>query len=642
MEKPKTEKPNPKTSPITPRVYSYIRFSTPEQAMGDSERRQLEVAEKYANDKGVQLDETLKDEGCSGYHGEHKKKGALGRFLIRVKNGNGEIPKNSILLVENIDRLGREPILDAFETVTSLIKNGVNIQTLVPYEFYDIKSVNSYLIYQLIGQMQRAHEESKRKSDLISQAREKARRDARETGKKLTARCPAWLDTARDNDDRLIDFKINPDAQETIKTIFDLKLKGIGKGTIAKRLNKEALWMPPKSKNKKSGGNGWRESYIQKILQNPAVIGEYQPYKRNDETDKREPAGEPIPNYYPEVIKPNVFYVVQEQFKKNNGKGGRTGKASNLFTHLVKCPYCNGSMAFVDKGKSPKGRKMLICDNGRRRFKCAPYSIQYDECEELILNACSTDLRPEEILPNPDEQSKRCQSLHEKIQGYIGKLRDIEKRINNYVNQIGEESNTAVGKLLKDKIREYQKQEKEIKAQQEEDEKEFKKAKSSLQSFDKWKKDLAALQKAIKKDNNVELRMRLRLHLRELIEKIEIFAVGLKENDLPDKRITFGILMPFLGKDGKDYVDVLDKKTWAIREKEYTDFCNYATKRSRASKEGRFLRVYFKPDSWCELWPKGSIPYDTTLCINEDGEIDWPRTSSGIKWLWDEYKNKKQ
>lgn len=604
--------------------------------MGDSERRQLEAAEKYANDKGVQLDETLKDEGRSGYHGEHKKKGALGRFLIRVKNGNGEIPKNSILLVENIDRLGREPILDAFETVTSLIKNGVNIQTLVPYEFYDIKSVNSYLIYQLIGQMQRAHEESKRKSDLVSQAREKARRDARETGKKLTARCPAWLDTVRDSDDdRLIDFKINPDAQETIKTIFDLKLKGIGKGTIAKRLNKEALWMPPKSKNKKSGGNGWRESYIQKILQNPAVIGEYQPYKRNDETGKRKPAGEPIPNYYPEVIKPNVFYAVQEQFKKNKGKGGRTGKASNLFTHLVKCPYCNGSMAFVDKGKSPKGRNMLICDNGRRGVKCVPHSIRYDECEELILKSCR-NLRVEEILPNPDEQSKRCQSLHNKIQGHIAKLRDIEKRINNYVNQIGEESNTSVGKLLKDKIREYQEQAKEIKAQQEEDEKEFKKAKSSLQSFDKWKKDLAALQKAIKKDNNVELRMRLRLHLRELIEKIEIFAVGLKENDCPDKRITFGILTPFFAKDN---ADTLDKKTWAIRKKEYTDFCNYATKRSRASKEGRFLRIYFKSGSLCSLWPKGSIPYGASLIINEEGDIDWP-LSSGIEWLWNEYKSK--
>ena len=629
------EKQYPKTSPVTPQIYSYIRFSTPEQAMGDSERRQLEAAEKYADEKEMPLDEILLDKGLSAFKGEHKKKGALGRFLIRVKNS--EVPKNSILLIENIDRLGREPMLDAFETVTSLIKNGVNIQTLRPREFYDIKSVNSYLIYQLIGQMQRAYEESKRKSYLISQARERARRGAREAGKKITARCPAWLEIKEkgkkeDNKNKRKyeierEFIPIPEAVESIEMIFDLKLKGIGVKQIAKRLNAETLWKPPK-------GNGWRASYIQKILQNPAVIGKYQPYKRSSETGKREPVGEPILKYYPQVISENTFYAVQERFKENKGKGGRTGKARNLFTHLVKCPYCGGSMAFVDKGKPPKGRKMLICDNGRRGFKCAPHSIQYDECEELILSICGK-LRVEEILASPDEQSKHCQLLHNKIQGHIGKLQDIEKRIDNYVNQIGDEPNTTVGKLLKDKIREYQEQAKGIEAGQEEDEKELKKAKSSLQSFDKWKKGFATLRKAIKKDENAELRMRLRLHLRELIEKIEIFSVGLKENSRPDERITFSILTPFFYKDN---AIIPDKKTWATLKKEYADFCNYASKRVRGSKEGRFLHIYLKSGSVLMMTPKGSVLYNSNLTIDEEGYIDWG-PSRNMKRLWKEYKN---
>ena len=36
-----------------PRCYSYIRFSTPEQALGDSLRRQTEMSEQYAKKKAA-------------------------------------------------------------------------------------------------------------------------------------------------------------------------------------------------------------------------------------------------------------------------------------------------------------------------------------------------------------------------------------------------------------------------------------------------------------------------------------------------------------------------------------------------------------------------------------------------------------
>ena len=40
-------------------AYSYIRFITPEQAKGDSLRRQIELREKYLAGKNLVLDETL-------------------------------------------------------------------------------------------------------------------------------------------------------------------------------------------------------------------------------------------------------------------------------------------------------------------------------------------------------------------------------------------------------------------------------------------------------------------------------------------------------------------------------------------------------------------------------------------------------
>jgi DNA invertase Pin-like site-specific DNA recombinase len=48
--------------PVLPEVvkaYSYIRFSTPQQALGDSLRRQTEKAAKYAMEHGLTLDTEL-------------------------------------------------------------------------------------------------------------------------------------------------------------------------------------------------------------------------------------------------------------------------------------------------------------------------------------------------------------------------------------------------------------------------------------------------------------------------------------------------------------------------------------------------------------------------------------------------------
>lgn len=75
------------------KAYSYLRFSTPEQALGDSERRQVEKAEAWAAAKCIPLDKSYADRGKSGFKGTNRKRGALGRFLKQIKAGN--IPHGS-------------------------------------------------------------------------------------------------------------------------------------------------------------------------------------------------------------------------------------------------------------------------------------------------------------------------------------------------------------------------------------------------------------------------------------------------------------------------------------------------------------------------------------------------------------------
>ena len=73
---------------VKPRAYSYIRFSSPEQASGDSYRRQSEKSIRYADEHGLELDDSLNlfDEGKSAYSGSHLK-GKLGAFIQAVDEG---------------------------------------------------------------------------------------------------------------------------------------------------------------------------------------------------------------------------------------------------------------------------------------------------------------------------------------------------------------------------------------------------------------------------------------------------------------------------------------------------------------------------------------------------------------------------
>jgi DNA invertase Pin-like site-specific DNA recombinase len=79
-------------------AFSYLRFSTPEQASGDSRRRQLAMAEKYATDHHLKLDRQLsfRDLGVSAFRGKNAKEGALRAFLEAIEHNL--VPKGSFLL----------------------------------------------------------------------------------------------------------------------------------------------------------------------------------------------------------------------------------------------------------------------------------------------------------------------------------------------------------------------------------------------------------------------------------------------------------------------------------------------------------------------------------------------------------------
>ena len=358
----------------SPKCFSYIRFSSSEQLKGDSLNRQLQLSKKYASKKNLILDESLsmRDLGISAFKGEHASKGALGHFLKLIEDGL--IPRGSFLLVESLDRLSREQVLDAFNQFLSIIRKGITIVTLIDEMEYSEKTLNTNFSQLIISLtiMSRAHEESLSKSKRLAAAWEVKRKNLKNT--KLTKKCPAWLRLDRDAQE----FVEISERGNIIKEIFELYLDGFGASAICKKLNKAGINTWGRSKN------GWHESYIQKILHNRAVLGEFQPHILNN--GKRMPVGDPIQGYYPRIISDRDFFKVQNKLNENKKFGGKNGKISNLFSGMAKCGYCQSSMVYINKGKPPKGRSYLVCDRARRGAGCEYHSIKYDEFEKIIVN----------------------------------------------------------------------------------------------------------------------------------------------------------------------------------------------------------------------------------------------------------------
>jgi hypothetical protein len=519
-----------------PRAYSYIRFSSPEQEKGDSLRRQIQLSEAYTKKHGLILDDTLKltDRGLSAYKGVHRAKGALGEFLNLIEEG--KIAPGSVLIVENLDRLSREQILDALNQFTSIIRAGIKIVTLQDGMEYDRESINQNWAQLIISitYMARAHEESETKSKRLSSVWENKRNKANNGDKKITARAPAWLKLSKDR----TKFILIPEAVKTLELIFRKKLAGKGVGTIAIELNDDPnAWKPDKTGPKKTGG--WRGSYINKILRNRAVIGEFQPHKLVD--GKRQPVGDPIPDYFPPAIDKDLFYQVQAQLKanaaKNGNAGGKTGKGSNLFTHVVKCGLCGYPMHFIDKGKPPKGGKYLVCDASRRLHTCSAKAIRYEEFERLFFENFE-ELDISQIIPGKDETQAQINELEKKLITNRQQILEINAMIENLTDSIAstkdrrtrEQYDKRLTKLFNDRdglefeSKEFERVITELRQQ-----------KTEIESnAEQIKEVYRLLENAKDEKKRIEMRLRLRQQIRKVIDWIKIYPLQESYQDIQE------------------------------------------------------------------------------------------------------------
>lgn len=358
------------------RAYSYLRMSRPEQIRGDSLRRQLSAAQKYAENKGLELVDDMRDIGVSAFRGKNATEGALAGFLKAVEEE--KIPAGSYLLVENLDRLSRQAVSKALTQFLSLINAGIIITTLgdgEPREYSQETIDRDYaqLMISLVI-MSKAYQESADKSARLAAAWQEKRRAAREENKRLSKIAPAWLTPTMPSG-----WKVVQDRAQIVERIFEESAAGLGAMTIARRLTESGVESWGKS-------DGWHPSTVKKILHNDAVRGLFQAHKLVN--GMRVPEGEPIPDYYPRIISDELFYRARSGLiSRRSGAAGRKASGfSNLFSGLARCASCGGPMHYINKGAPPKGGAYLQCDRARRGAGCnAKQLFNYQRVEEGVI-----------------------------------------------------------------------------------------------------------------------------------------------------------------------------------------------------------------------------------------------------------------
>lgn len=272
-----------------------------------------------------------------------------------------------------------------------VINAGIVIVTLANGEELSAERVDKepMAIFGALMVMVRANEESQTKSDRLKQSWGAKRA----SGAVITSRVPGWLKVeVVDGKRKIVEI---PERVEIVRRIFIETNAGYGRRQIALRLN---LAGKPAFVSKA----GWHPSYIQKLLEGRAVLGEYQAFKRGDDGVRR-PVGMPVADYYPAIISEKDFVSANLAKEGRTTLKGLPGKGvTNLLRGLARCG-CGANMSRENKG-ARGGGAYLVCSNASRGVGCENLRRwKVEDAERIVLRGVSnlnvaTILRKDDVV----------------------------------------------------------------------------------------------------------------------------------------------------------------------------------------------------------------------------------------------------
>ena len=487
---------------MEPKIYSYIRFSSMKQKSGSSLQRQKESIEKYAREKGLPIDDTLNmnDLGVSGYRGDNSNTGALSEFLRLCENR--KIAKGSILVIEQLDRLSRLPWAESLKIAHTIMKAGVIIKELIDdNEYSDPEDFQSAV--ELMSSLNQANKFAQK----LSKRRKNANDIKRKENIPITSICPSWMKMKDDKKG----FELIKAKAEIVRKMVKDYIQGYGDTTLCQKLNEEKV--PPIS-----GHKNWTNSYVTRILTQPALIGEYHPKEIIEGKPKLIKDGVKK-DYYPSVITEKQWLLLQSIRKDRATKQrGPTGTSvANLFTGILFDARDGMTLQRLVKAKS---MSRLISSSFRNGLSHKKFilTFPYEPFENALLYFLANEMQLNQLYVDNHENI-----VEDKTEILTLELAEIENKISVCEDSII----NGVDEILFIKVLEKLGTKKLEKISEIENERN---KRSRNENCATELSDLKALVSIKKHPSLSDLRTKIKSKINRLVESIHVLFIGKKKS----------------------------------------------------------------------------------------------------------------
>lgn len=404
-------------------LYSRVSKSIQKHGLGLDRQFQDQIRICESNGWSVSDQNTYQDI-ASAFHGKHLD-GSLGVIIDAVEAG--KINKDHVIVIESLDRLGRDYPMTALKRFIQIV------------DATDIYEVSTGMMYSADKQgfgvmvaiasfiMERAYNESlmkqKRAKSNWKQIQDKANSSTDFIA--ITKRTPAWITV--DNDL----YTLN-DNQKYVREIFDMYLSGQGSTLIVDKMKE--LQAPVFGYKKEA--EEWTIHRVDKVLKNAAAYGAMTNSKTKVVTEGR----------YPPVITKEEFDRVQAIKRSRNTSGSKQKKILNVLSGLTSCAICgysythmNASSKKLADGKRTK-KRILRCNHRASKGDCNNKQVSYDEILRVVLrnvkdfeykSKVDTESLRMEItaLTNDKQNIENLLVIDASNNAFINKFKDVISRL---------------------------------------------------------------------------------------------------------------------------------------------------------------------------------------------------------------------
>ena len=311
----------------------YIRVSTEDQAReGFSLGEQKEKLLQLCSFKDLEVYKVYKDAGISAKDMEHRPQ--FQEMLQDMKEG-----KINYIVAYKLDRITRS-VRDLEELISVLEQ--YNCFLLCDRDDVNTSTANGRFFVRMLTVL------SQLEIEIVSERTKFGLNGAIKSGH-IPGQRPFGYTKSEDKK-MIVDNATRP----YVEKIFDMYLEGKSFQQIANYFKENNIY--PKKK--------WRDTTIQKIIDNKIYMGDYEQYKRIGKQENLEPIT------YMNVVEPIISRAKWEECQKQKERNQRTYTRDRIYTFFqrLKCPSCGRIMKCKGSGGTKRKYMYYTCEHCHVNF----------------------------------------------------------------------------------------------------------------------------------------------------------------------------------------------------------------------------------------------------------------------------------